>query len=254
VIRLIEYQLHPGQDLGMVLRNSLVGTLEMAWGSLTGCIVDTLDPQQEDRLRVAKLQPGVWLANPEAMGRTREDPLRVPQPWMQLQTPHVGRSAFQESNLTPRTLAVRVAPVADWPVDEIKEPVMMPRQPTDLAAQQIAQIEVDGPILAYTLALALQAFAPTLDDEEFDGRTLCLSASECLDLARALLAQVPLAWIEAQSGEIPATRVAGDEQARESLGEEEQARRQALRDRLTQAARPEPIYREITEGEEETNG
>jgi hypothetical protein len=198
VLRLIEYLIRPGADASTVLRNSLVGTLDMAWGQITASIVDSLDTNQEDRLQLAKRQPGVWLANPEAMtgagprenvfvGNKFEvggfDSRRAPR----ASEDPLGR---WESGVAPRPGTFSQDP-------EMITPDNGPEYSREVADNANYLIAKFGYRFAYTLALALSQIAPELDanaePEKF------LRADEALALASALMDQIPKDW----QGEIP---------------------------------------------------
>lgn len=213
--RLIEYALHPGADISEVLRRSLVGSLPMQWGTLTGVIVDTLDPQQEDRLKMARLQPGVWLAHPEAI---HEAP-RAPQQIV-VHPAVVGRMTFRESNL-------REAPQMITP----DTGVPYPREIADGAASLLQWF---GPRFCYTLSLALSNVAPEL--AAIDEPERFLPMAECQQWAQALLDVVP-----------PEAAPPGPPEAPPSSPEEAQ-RIAATQQRLREGAVPMPVFREDGKG------
>lgn len=177
IYRLIEYVIRRPQDVQIVLRNSLVGRLEMGWGALTGTIVDSLDSQQEDRLRMARMQPGVWLANPEAMAAQDHQAAHIVQPLI---------AHRQAMGIEPRQV--------------IFNPTEYPMEPPDTgpafteaeAAFGKMIAETYGYRLCYTLALALSTIAPELggnmEPEKF------LTLEECLALANALMQEIPADW------------------------------------------------------------
>lgn len=191
VLRLIEYLIAPGQDATEVLRRSLVGTIPMAWGTITGTIVDSVDLNQEDRLRLAKLQPGVWIANERAMelgGFDSRRASRAPE----------NPTGSRESGVAPRpgTLLLTVAEQAAIAAHFERKAMPTPDvgMPFTILQGQHAQmlLEIGGFKLCYTLALALQGIAEELagnsEPEKF------LTSQEALQLATALLAQVPDDW------------------------------------------------------------
>lgn len=188
IVRLLEYLIAPGQDATDILRRSLVGTLQFPWGQLTGTIVDSVDLNQEDRLRVAKLQPGVWLARERALELQPQHPTLLPV------IGAVGRVPDRQTILL--TDAEKAAIAAHYERKAMPTPdVGMPFTETQ---QKIAGAIADlgGYRLTYTLALALQGIAEELnassEPEKF------LSSQEALQLATALLDRVPSEWLEGQ--------------------------------------------------------
>lgn len=177
--RLIEYVIRDPQQVGTILRNSLVGTLDMGWGTLTGTIVDSVDPQQEDRLRMARMQPGVWLANESAM-----------------------RAADTRWSAQYRPGILAAPPIADYfeqarQERERREAVSMVQHNAEQFTSEQRNlatilIQEGGLRFAHTLALALSSIAEELaanaEPEKF------LSQDECLGLARAIMAQIPDDW------------------------------------------------------------
>lgn len=196
ILRLIEYLVVPGKDVTWTLRNSLVGTLHFDWGQLTGTIVDSCDANQEDRLRLAKMQPGVWLGNEMTM-RGREVKGIGSQPPLGANALDARVVAYndQRSSLESEYHLIR---------ERLKEPLMSPTPPDtgpaftrdqEVMAQQIratGEYFGAGYKLCYTLALALQSIAEELaaniEPEKF------LTREEALSLANALMAQIPAEW------------------------------------------------------------
>lgn len=70
ILRLIEYEFDTPEALESTLQRSLVGRVNLGNLRITGCIVDDLSLTQEDRLRMAKMQPGVWLGQREQTQRS----------------------------------------------------------------------------------------------------------------------------------------------------------------------------------------
>ena len=60
IYRLIEYTFQPGASVDAILRRSLIGRMDLGAVAITGCIVDDLTNLQQDRLKMARMQPGVW--------------------------------------------------------------------------------------------------------------------------------------------------------------------------------------------------
>lgn len=87
IYRLLEYTFATEQAMRETLQRSLVGQVHLGHVSITGCIVDDVSLLQEDRLRMARLQPGVWLSGPKqtepmdhpSIEEFGKDPV-VPQP------------------------------------------------------------------------------------------------------------------------------------------------------------------------------
>jgi hypothetical protein len=190
VLRLIEYLIAPDANADDVLRNSLVGRMNFAWGQLTATIVDSADLRQEDLLGMARRQPGVWLANPNAtvlqsalaMGKvntsllSRQDEARITADLAEVRQTRMG------SPLPP-------API---PSTEITPTTGYPYAAGDaLLARQI--VEIGGYLLAHTLSLALSSIAPELEENSDSGKFMDRDAA--LRLAQALMDEIPDAWI-----------------------------------------------------------
>lgn len=173
VLRLIEYLINPGEDADLTLRNSLVGRMDFAWGTLTGTIVDSCDARQEDLLGLARRQPGVWLGNQEAMtmvkqpskGRPGPAPAAVPR-----------RPVLPEA---PKAPAMEMPPTGPPFGEEEAKFAAFIAETYDLR-------------FAHTLALALSQIAPELaanmEPEKF------LSDRDCLRFANALMQRIPEDW------------------------------------------------------------
>lgn len=181
ILRLIEYLIHPGQDADATLRRSLVGRMEMPWGTITATIVDSVDSRQEDLLRLAHRQPGVWMANPEAMHEKTPPRDRVR---IQTAAQWAAESTFAAADLAEEEH--RYAMENPTPPDT--GPSFTPDQ------AKIAQTIVlgYGYRIANTIALALSAIAEevagNMEPEKF------LTREECLQLANALIQQLPDDW------------------------------------------------------------
>jgi hypothetical protein len=184
VLRLIEYLATPGQEAGLeeTLRRSLIGTLSLAWGTMTASIVDSVDVNQEDRLQLAKRQPGVWLGNATLGGKTRPTrPELTP-----LESPLVSLSPSEVVAIT-KYFEKKEVPVP---------PTELPELPVK-ALLLVAQLAALDLRVAYTLALGLQTMAEAGKDAMEADKLL--SPKECLAWAEALLAAVPDDW----TGEFP---------------------------------------------------
>lgn len=212
VLRLIEYLVKPGHNANDTLRRSLVGTMDLAWGSITATIVDSIDTNQEDRLRLAHQQPGVWISNPTVTEQ-------------------------QEAQARTADLQGIGTPTPDWVKREVQRmtPPAPPDPPDTGPAFSHEQVMTAGILLArggyrlcYTLALALQGISHEvdMDPERF------LSGEECLQLANALLAQIPPEW---QADQAPAPTEVTAQDAAES---------QAALDRIRAGAVPKATFRE----------
>lgn len=184
IYRLLEYVVKPGKDLDAVLRNSLVGRIEFDWGSLTATIVDTLDPVQEDRLRMARMQPGVWLANRDAMQGT---PRSVQERSREAGRPVIALSPAEQAAIHRHFEEKRMAP-------RIEVPDTGPTPTAEHIRWATGLLDLGGPALVYTLALGLQAIAEevgaSMEAEKF------LSQADCLSLANALMGVLPTGWLE----------------------------------------------------------
>lgn len=176
VLRLIEYLFTPGETSpDAVLRRSLVGRMDLPWGSITATIVDTLDTRQEDLLTLARRQPGVWLANPEAMD-------------------HADRRGLPQTTRDILNRFGRGSPMADTP--DAPPPPALPDTGPPFSAQEqrIAGLifNAGGSKLCYTLALALQTLAEELQANMEPGKFL--TQEEALALANALMQEIPEDW------------------------------------------------------------
>ena len=226
ILRLIEYVIKPGANADVILRNSLVGRLEMGWGTLTGTIIDSIDLQQEDRLRMAKMQPGIWLANPEAVAAQDPHAAITMRPLLEYRNPLLQR--------TP-----------DGTVSFVRETTMSPPPPTGPSfsrdharfAQTIATVSGDNYALINTLALALQSIAQELGDGQ---QGQFITEQEALQLANALMQQLPADWqpeAEAPPGPVDP----------EALGVEDPGRQaaRARAARVAEASKPTAVFREV---------
>lgn len=191
VLRLIEYLIADDANLGVVLRNSLVGTINMGWGSITATIVDDATDRQEDLLRLAKRQPGVWLANPEAMearaARQALDARPGPPAALVAQLREHARSRARE-------IALPVQDVAADAADHYAKLGATRAAGGDMDPDEIARLvqaltELLDDRTLYTVALALTSFAPALADTDEPDRVLAMA--DCEALGAALLARVP---------------------------------------------------------------
>jgi hypothetical protein len=168
---MIEYIFSPGADIDAILRRSLVGRVAMGNVQITASIVDSIDQTQEDRLRMARMQPGVWLANELAM--------QAPPSPSGYETNRGYREHLQD---TVRTL-----------LDKQKASMMTDAAPPDTGPafspieRSLAQtlLAAVGPRAGHTIALALSSIA-----EELEGNSephKFLSKDECLSLASAIM-------------------------------------------------------------------
>lgn len=184
ILRLIEYLILPGRDSDVLLRPSLVGRVELAWGTITATIVDSCDMRQEDLLGMARRQPGVWLANPDAM--------RPQQP--QQVAGFESRRALVDRPRTPLVVG-KVGSLPSSTDIARKEREMPDTGPTwtreEGAFAHMLAVGQDFR-LVNTLALALSSIAPELEGNSEPEKFL--SAQECLRLANALLHQIPDDW------------------------------------------------------------
>jgi hypothetical protein len=187
--RLIEYVITDGVQGAEVLRRSLVGRLEFPWGAITGAIVDSLDNRQEDLIRMAQMQPGVWLGNPTVS----TVPVLHGVPGLPVVKPMIPHSSTSNDETDLFTRAARMREVA------MDTPDTGPAYSQEI--QQLAQLLLDlfervqagsGLRAIHTLALALSNVSVELEGnmepEKF------MSAAQCLQLANALLQLIPADW------------------------------------------------------------
>lgn len=191
ILRMVEYLIKPGHNIDEVLRRSLVGRMDLAWGTLTGTIVDSIDQNQEDRLRLAKLQPGVWIANQRAGELAQATAPDTPMPPEVLDT-------FDEFDRKMRQRlgahnALQEPLMAD---DSTPQDLIVPDTGPPYTQEQfnIAQMiyHLGAAKLCYTLALALQNVAQELEGNSEPDKFL--SGEECLQFAEAFMQQVPPDW------------------------------------------------------------
>ena len=121
-------------------------------------------------------------------------------------------------------------------------PIVEPQitDPNGIHASAITFYRLFGARVTHTVAVALSALMPELtansEPEKF------LTMEECVQWAHALLAQVPADWQGIEGPEMFPT------EAPPPPTPEEAQRIAAIKARLADAARPEPIYRENTKG------
>jgi len=188
VLRLIEYLIKPGENADITLRRSLVGRMDMSWGTLTGTIVDSLDDRQEDLLRLARRQPGVWVSNTTAMEQADQ------------QDKGHGGMVPGSAHLIPSQYAqvgtVKFNPFAAAAHERERKSMDMPQTGPAFTADDAAIakniVRLWGLKLAHTFALALSQIAPELEanmePEKF------ITSAECLRLANALMQLIPTEW------------------------------------------------------------
>ena len=183
ILRLIEYLIRPGENADEVLRRSLVGRMDFPWGTIVGTIVDSIDVSQEDRLKLARQQPGVWLGNQTAM----DDVQSVRRGFLRRQEAEAVVYGLPGAPLGQAMAIIQREKQARMTTPDTGPPFSPEHA---LIARTIATNW--GYPLAYTLALALQTIAPELEanmePEKF------LSAEECYALANALMQQIPAEW------------------------------------------------------------
>lgn len=217
ILRLLEYVIAPGQDADETLRRSLVGRMTFPWGTLTATIVDSCDSRQEDLLRLARMQPGVWIGNPTT-------PTPLPPGFISREEGERRALEYFERE-HQKDVRKRMEPPDTGPAFSVQD-------------EQIArQLELLGGYrLCYTLALGLQSIA----DEAGTDPTRFLSTESCLSLANALMQQVPAEWLE--GAEPPE-----DQPAPHTLPgtREDEARIAEVRERIREASTPQPVYREV---------
>jgi hypothetical protein len=175
VTRIIQYVAKPGKDAALVLtlRQALVGRYEFDWGTITGTIVDTVHPRQEDLLGMANRQPGVWMGGPR----------------------DVGRSSYQETTMAeppktaPPTPPLEVPP----PAPGMTVPDQGPAFDDTDAALATGLITMGGYEFAYTIAMSLQSFVSAIEAETME-RPRYLTPDRCLRIASAILHYIPDDW------------------------------------------------------------
>lgn len=221
VYRLIEYVFTSPRQMEATLRRSLVGSIQMGDARITATIVDTIDAQQQDRLQLARRQPGVWLAKPDLMeeGGPR---VRTDQ----------GSSTLPASTTHYSPAFIAAPPAGVVRGHEMVTPNVGPSysRETQQLAEQI--IGLGGYRLAHTLALALSSITQELDanaePEKF------LSGEEALQLATALMQLIPSDWKGDQIEEPPPPPPAGMDDAQRQAARERAAR-------VAEAAQPTAI-------------
>lgn len=189
ILRLIEYLIRPGENVDTILRRSLVGRMDLPWGTITATIVDSSDGNQEDRLKLARMQPGVWMANPEAM----EGYDRRVQPQAGRAVPTPMDPSTRRLMLTQLERTLKEYPMAGEAPPQDAAPPTGPsftRLQGDMAT---ALIQLLGPQMAHTICLGLSQIAEELEGnmepEKF------VTREEALQLANAILHHLP-AWPE----------------------------------------------------------
>lgn len=233
VYRLIEYVFATPEAVQETLRRSLIGTVSMPNVTITGCIVDDLSMQQEDRLRMARMQPGVWMgaSNPEMI----LDPSRL----------QLGGFDSRQAGRAPENLAGseerRVAP-SPGTIDLIKQDMAKAVDTIERKAAWGSMTDTD-PIkghlgalpdkilrsLGLALLVAIAQF-PEQEDPEW------LSQQEAGDLAEWIQGQVPPTEEETRFAQEPPP-----------TSPEDAARIAQLKQAMADAAQPAPTYREPEE-------
>lgn len=192
IYRLIEYVITDAAAGREVLRRSLVGTMTFPWGQLTGAIIDSLDGQQEDRLRMARMQPGVWLGN----SVVSDQPAPVaPRARRQNEMERkVVLSLQEEADITAHFARKLPMETPDTGPAFTSEQARFARALYDLA-ESITR--GSGYAFVHTLALALSNVALELEGnmepEKF------MPSAECLQLANALIQLIPADWDPAEA-------------------------------------------------------
>jgi hypothetical protein len=183
IYRLLEYDIRSMPGAVETLQRSLVGSLDLGWGTLTATIVDSVDGRQTDLLSLAKRQPGVWLANKLAMGagaRSEITAERRDRPELRDRKPNPFVQAAQE-----REMAEQRGPVPPSPHD-----------------RDVARVitTVSGYQGAYTIAQALSMYAEQVAQGSLE-REKHWDEARCLGVAQALLDLIPADWDPAPEGE-----------------------------------------------------
>lgn len=195
ILRLIEYVVKPGQNADDVLRNSLVGRMEFAWGTLTATIVDSADLRQEDLLGLARRQPGVWLANPNAtvlqaalsLGKVNA----TPSPFSRADEDRI-KADLQVLEVERLKKMSTPLPPAELPDSRITPDTGIS---FDINDKNLAWeiIQLVGYKVAHTLAVALGSVAGELD-QSGDSEKL-MTSQEATQLANAILFLIPDEWL-----------------------------------------------------------
>lgn len=188
ILRVIEYLIKPDHNADDVLRNSLVGRMDFAWGSLTGVMVDSMDLRQEDLLGLARRQPGVWLANPNAMVlQAALSQGKVPN----IDPTNAKRLLDVDTGPRPRPTMTQPLPPADLPDLTTPDTGVS----FDINDKRMAWelITIGGYQLAHTLALALGTIAEELESNADSERLL--SKDQALRLANAIMFLIPDEWL-----------------------------------------------------------
>lgn len=200
IYRLIEYVMSDAPGGQEALRRSLIGTMTLPWGRITGTIVDSLDSRQEDLLRMARMQPGVWVGNATVLnptGASDED--------------HEAFYAAHRERLKQRQLQRALSPDPDPLVNQaVEELVALRRKPMDapdtgpafsdeelnLAQALLHLVESNragaGLPFIHTLALALSNVAMELEGNMEPLKFM--ESAACSRLANALMSLIPSDW------------------------------------------------------------
>lgn len=192
IYRLIEYSVRDLPEGMAVLQRSLVGTLEMSWGTMTAIIVDDVSVRQQDLLTVAKRQPGIWVGGSgRAIGllpvgrelggfesrRALADRPRTPLV--------VGKVGSLPSSANPFAEAAKEREMA-----EQTGPVPPTTEDRNLATMLIPAVGYRG---AYTIAQALSMYGEQVATGSLEPEKH-YTTEECYRLAQALLDLIPADW------------------------------------------------------------
>jgi hypothetical protein len=197
IYRLIEYVITDPGAGAEVLRRSLIGRLTFPWGAITGAIVDTLDGTQEDRLRMARMQPGVWVGNTAASVTDRSGPptpatIAQVKALMDNGLTHYEEAAIAEHYRTKET----PMELPDTGPAFTSEQARFAHALYDLA-ESITPGR--GYAFVHTLALALSNVSVELDGNMEPEKFMPSAAA--LQLANALMQLIPEDWNPQPEGE-----------------------------------------------------
>jgi hypothetical protein len=205
VTRIIQYVAKAGHETALeeTLKRSLVGKVDLGWGSITAAVVDDLSSRQEDILGILRRQPGVWLSGfriSDTEVRRGEQALREdrePGPTYEQVSARVlqefeqehQRSMAEPPKTAPPTPPLEVPP----PAPGMTVPDQGPAFDDTDAALATGLITMGGYEFAYTIAMSLQSFVSAIEAETME-RPRYLAPDRCLRIASAILHYIPDDW------------------------------------------------------------
>jgi hypothetical protein len=200
VTRIVQYACLPGYEtqLEEILLKSLVGKVQLEWGTMTAAVVDDLSPRQQDILGLLGRQPGVWEAR-------KIRPLDGNQPG-----PSPLQRAIDDAKAGRPRVSVPPTPARETPAwfREEVEAAMTDRIVPDTGPtfsvldQQLAKalVSLCGLQVAYTIAVALQSMEGVTDDDP-----KLLKSQECYALANAIIQLIPDEYLQETPPPAPST-------------------------------------------------